>query len=198
MRTSLPGTVCGALLMATLLVWLGATPSQATVVYRGSDGQGATLFSDRPVPGGVRVELEPLSVVPLSRVAAPVSPATPAAAASGAPLVAPFIAYSRLHIASPRDEETLPSGAAGNVQVQLAIEPALDETHRLRLLVDGQAMAPAIHADTLRLTNLERGERVLQVELLDASGEVRQRSAPVTLYVQRASINLPQNPRSSH
>lgn len=194
MRTSLPGTVCAALLMATLLVWLGATPSQATVVYRGSDGQGATLFSDRPVPGGVRVELEPLSVVPLSRVAAPVSPATPAAAASGAPLVA----YSRLHIAAPRDEETLPSGAAGNMQVQLAIEPALDETHRLRLLVDGQAMAPAIHADTLRLTNLERGERVLQVELLDASGEVRQRSTPVTLYVQRASINLPQNPRSSH
>ncbi|MFC3284091.1 DUF4124 domain-containing protein [Litchfieldella rifensis] len=166
----------------------------ATTVYRSTDAQGNVVFSDQPDQGAEPVELEPLTVVP-SLEPDVVAPAGESRA--GAPrsdTAAPFMPYSVFRIASPSNEETLPTGYAGNVQVELRIEPELREDHQVRLLLDGEVSQSAMHTSAFMLTNLERGEHVLQAELLDTSGEVRHRSAPVTLYVQRASVNLPQNP----
>lgn len=104
--------------------------------------------------------------------------------------------YSTFRIASPQDQATLPTGAGGDVEVELEIEPELREEHRVRLLVDGEISQSAMYTEVIMLTNLNRGEHVLQAELLDAQGRVRHRSAPVTLHVQRASINMPANPNN--
>ena len=170
----------------------------ATTIYRTTDAQGNVTFTDRPDRGGEEVELAPLTVVPsrgevrrtepeeVERREAPRrDPQAPGQ---------PFMPYDRFRIVSPGHEETLPVGYAGDVEVELGIEPALREDHRVRLLVDGEVSQSAMHTSAFMLTGLYRGERVLQAELLDASGEVRHRSEPVTLYVQRASVNLPQNP----
>lgn len=104
--------------------------------------------------------------------------------------------YDVFAIASPEQETTLPTGAAGNAQVRLAIRPDLRDDHRVRLLVDGQVSQSAMHTDTFLLSNLNRGEHRVQAELLDASGAVRHRTSPLTLFVQRASVNLPSNPNN--
>ncbi|PAU77129.1 DUF4124 domain-containing protein [Halomonas salipaludis] len=183
-----------------LVALLGAASgAQATSIYRTTDAQGNVVFTDNPGRGGEEVELNPLSVVPSGqRAPAPPAPAetTRPSSASSESLSSPFMPYSTFRIASPRNEETLQTGEAGNLQVELGIEPALHEDHRVRLLVDGAVSQSALHGDVFMVGNLERGERVLQAELLDASGEVRHRSAPVTLYVQRASVHLPQNPNN--
>ncbi|SDM80213.1 protein of unknown function [Franzmannia pantelleriensis] len=187
---------CCVLLVALLSAASGA---QATSIYRTTDAQGNVVFTDNPERGGEQIELNPLTVVP-SGARTPAPQAAPEATApSSSPsesLSSPFMPYSTFRIASPRNEETLQTGAAGNLQVQLGIEPSLREDHRVRLLVDGAVSQSALHSDVFMIGNLERGERVLQAELLDARGEVRHRSAPVTLYVQRASVNLPQNPNN--
>ncbi|MDR5907542.1 DUF4124 domain-containing protein [Franzmannia qiaohouensis] len=196
MRVSPINAACCVLLVALLGAASGA---QATSIYRTTDAQGNVVFTDNPERGGEEVELNPLTVVPSgqrapapqSRPEASASPSSPSQAVSS-----PFMPYSTFRIAAPRNEETLQTGEAGNLQVELGIEPALREDHRVRLLVDGAVSQSAMHSDVFMLGNLERGERVLQAELLDASGEVRHRSAPVTLYVQRASVNLPQNPNN--
>ena len=46
------------------------------------------------------------------------------------------------------------------------------------------------------LSQLERGEHQIQAELLDAQGRVRLSTPAITLYVQRASVNLPANPNN--
>lgn len=172
---------------------LSVSLAQATPVYRSVDAQGNVTYSDRPV--GERVEVEPVTTVPSLS-----SPETPERAPAGvvprteAPRT--FTPYDRLHITAPADESTLPTGAAGDTQVSVALSPELHEGHRLRLLVDGEMRGAAQRATTFRLNDLVRGEHTLRVELIDAEGRVRQRSAPVTLYVHRASVYLPANPNN--
>lgn len=178
------------LLLLGICLPLAAT---ATTVYRSTDEQGNVVFSDRPEQGEP-VELEPLTVVPSSRPEAAVPSRDTQPGTPRSDIAAPFMPYSTFRIVSPDNEETLPTGYAGDVRIELGIEPELREDHRVRLLLDGEVSRPAMHTTAFMLTNLERGEHMLQAELLDASGEVRHRSAPVTLYVQRASVNLPQNP----
>lgn len=186
---------------ALAMVVLGLSLSlaaHAQTIYRTTDAQGNVVFTDNPEGGGEAVTLDPLTVVPSPGETAGMAPAVPGA--QGDPEAAatgqPFMPYDRFGILSPGQEETLPTGAAGNVQVTLGIQPELREDHRVRLLVDGRVSQSAMHTDTFLLNNLERGEHVLQAELLDGSGAVRHRSSPVTLYVQRASVNLPSNPNN--
>ncbi|MGM0981844.1 MAG: DUF4124 domain-containing protein [Pseudomonadota bacterium] len=177
--------------------------AQAQNIYRSTDAQGNVVFTDNPERGGEEVDLEPLTVVPSrGEVSEGEAPAVIDGGGSersdgrSAGSGQPFMPYDSFTILSPGQEETLPTGAAGNVQVALGIQPNLREDHRVRLLMDGQISQTAMHTDTFMLNNLNRGEHVLQAELLDASGAVRHRTSPVTLYVQRASVNLPQNPNN--
>ncbi|SFI03886.1 DUF4124 domain-containing protein [Modicisalibacter xianhensis] len=187
------------LLLGALLPWAGL---EAATVYRYVDEQGNVVFSDRPRANSERIKLEPLTVVPSLDVKAPAASTTPSDQAEQVPRRrtgesrpgAPFMPYSSFRIASPQDEATLQTGYGGNVQVELDIDPDLRQDHRVRLLVDGEISQSAMHTKAFMLTNLDRGEHILQAELLDASGQVRHRSAPVTLYVHRASVNSPANP----
>lgn len=185
-----------------LVLLLGVSISfatQAQTVYRTTDAQGNVIFTDDPDRGGEAYEPSRLTVVPsqVERVVGGMAPrveggGTPATASPGQP----FMPYDRFTITSPANQTTLPVGAGGSVQVDLGIEPALREDHRVRLLLDGRVSQSAMHTEAFMVTGIDRGEHVLQAELLDASGEVRHRTSPVTLFVQRASVNLPQNPNN--
>ncbi|HSP58219.1 MAG TPA: DUF4124 domain-containing protein [Halomonas sp.] len=172
----------------------------AQAIYRSTDAQGNVVFTDNPERGGEEVNLEPLTVVPSTGEVR--DQETEARVENGGTRVSregpgePFMPYDSFRITSPANEETLPTGAAGSLEVALGIEPPLREDHRVRLLVDDRVSQSAMHTEAFLLNDLTRGEHVLQAELIDGSGEVRHRSSPVTLYVQRASINLPQNPNN--
>lgn len=175
---------------------LGLSSAQAQTIYRTTDAQGNVVFTDNPARGGEEVQLEPLTVVP-GPESATLAPRERRDGEAARPAPGqPFMPYDRFSIVAPDDGSTLPTGAAGNVQVELGIQPALRDDHRVRLLLDGRISQSAMHTDTFLLNNLNRGEHTLQAELLDAGGAVRHRTEPVTLYVQRASVNLPQNPNN--
>ena len=186
-----------ALACVALGLMMATSSALATTIYRTTDAQGNVTFTDQPDRGGEEVELAPLTVVPSRGEVRRADPARAEGREAPRPARAPgqpFMPYDTFRIVSPGHEETLPTGYAGNVEVALAIDPALREDHRVRLLVDGEVSQSAMHTRAFMLTGLYRGAHVLQAELLDADGEVRHRTEPVTLYVQRASANLPQNP----
>ncbi|MBB3332162.1 hypothetical protein BDK63_003056 [Halomonas campaniensis] len=169
--------------------------AQAQTIYRTTDAQGNVIFTDNPERGGEQVELAPLTVVPstgeVRRGEAAPRVEGSGAAAVGAGPGQPFMPYDSFRILSPSHEQAFPVGAAGNVPVELGIEPELREDHRVRLLVDGRVSQSAMHTTAFMVANMNPGEHVLQAELLDAGGEVRHRSSPVTIYVQRANVNRP-------
>ncbi len=175
-----------------ILLWL-VVVNQAMggqILYRTTDARGHVFFTDDPARGGEPVELAPISVVP----ALPTSSTATRAASSDTDGDAPSRTYDVFTIAAPDDDTTLPTGFAGNVRVRLELRPALREGHGLRLLLDGDIVRPAAREPVIELVNLVRGEHRLQAELLDERGRVLRRTPEVTLHVQRASVNLPQNP----
>lgn len=181
-----------ALLMAGAL---GVSAAQATPVYRSVDAQGNVTFSDRPV--GEKVDVGTVNTIPGQPRETNDRRAPPDAAIEAeADAASSFTAYQRLTIAAPGNEATLPTGAAGDTKVRVAVTPELRETDKLRIVLDGEVSGPARHATTFSVTELVRGEHTLRAEVVDSEGRVRQRSAPVTLYVQRASVYLPANPNN--
>ncbi|RDB42548.1 DUF4124 domain-containing protein [Halomonas sp. DQ26W] len=176
--------------LLTMVGLLIATSALATTIYRTVDSQGNVIFTDSPDGGGEPVELTPLTVVPsrgLSGQAEPprVEGRTPRLSES---LGQPFMPYDAFRIVSPAHGADLAASYAGNVQVEIAIEPGLRPDHRVRLLVDGRVSQTAMHSTTFMLTDLDRGQYVIQAELLDASGEIRHRTQPVTLHIQRTPV----------
>ncbi|WP_239495401.1 DUF4124 domain-containing protein [Salinicola halophilus] len=162
----------------------------AASVYKHRAADGSVVFSDEP-QAGERVDLQPITVVDPERPAA-VSPSRP----DDTDTRSEAFEYARFAIASPSDEQTLPTGQAGNVQVQLDIDPALRQGDRVQLRVNGEVRQSPMHTRVFALTGLDRGEYRLVAELVDTGGQVRLATAPVTLYVQRASVNLPANPNN--
>ena len=172
--------------VAALLV---ALPALAAPVYRHVDANGNVVYSDEPGQGS-RIDLKPITVVDPAEVE---SRSRPAQSTTTSPSA---VDYDRFAITSPSNGETLPTGQGGNVQVQLAIEPELQPGDRVQLRVDGEVSQSPMHTSVFALSQLERGEHQIQAELLDAQGRVRLSTPAITLYVQRASVNLPANPNN--
>lgn len=179
-------------LMALAVMLTFSLAVQAGTIYRTTDARGNVAFTDNPDRGGEPVELAPVTVVSSGGDgrAGESSPRLEGRDAAGSP-GQPFMPYDRFRILSPDHEQVFPAGAAGNVAVELGIEPALREDHRVRLLVNGEVSQTAMHTEAFMLANMTPGDKVLQAELLDGSGEVRHRSSPVTIRVQRAGSSRP-------
>ncbi len=165
-----------------LLGLLAATGVQADA-YKWTDEDGIVHYSDRPHPGAQRVDLgESRSTRP---VAAP-SRFTQARAQPEPADVAPF-RYESLAVAAPAPEETL-WNIEGVLNVRLALRPALQPGHQVRLYFDGGTRM--VSGETFQIEEVWRGVHNIQAEVLDETGKLMIRSLPNRFYVQQNTVNI--------
>ena len=100
----------------------------------------------------------------------------------------PAPAYESVSIASPAAEETL-WNIGGQLTVQVAVQPGLQQGHRVRLFVDGRERL--FDTTTIELTEIYRGAHNLQAEIIDESGQMLVRSQAIRFYVQQSSVITP-------
>lgn len=168
-------------LLACLLLAL-ALPGSAQI-YKYTDSNGNTVFTNQP-PDGAAVEsvtLPPTNTVEMQ------TPSLPASDTRSSDQDA--AAYNRLQLSGIPDDEALRANN-GTFVVGVDIQPRLRSGHRLRLLLDGQPYGQPSNVPSLQLTNVDRGEHSLAVEVLQGDSVV-QRSPSVTFTVQRISLNSP-------
>ena len=91
----------------------------------------------------------------------------------------------------PANEATVFDNA-GNVEVKLALSPALDIAagDRIALLLDGQ-QAALQSATQFRLSAVVRGEHRLEARIVDRSGNTVIASAPLEFHLWQASRLFP-------
>jgi hypothetical protein len=167
------------LLLATWLV-IATIPASAQV-YKHVDEDGNITFTDQPPPNSTPVEISPLNTaVPPSRTAYPAAPSKVSEKAAGSDY--------KVSISSPADETIIPRGP-GNFSVSASVRPALATDHKLQLLVDGSAHGAAQKAPSWSLTNIFRGERVLEVAVVNNKDKQLAKSASIKVYVFRPSTN---------
>ncbi|MFG0723301.1 DUF4124 domain-containing protein [Pseudomonas sp. GLN_6] len=169
-------------LLICLLLGL-ALPASAQI-YKYTDANGNTVFTDQPPEGQAtqNVELPKTNSVTMAVPAAP-APSTPADSGTAA---AP---YSNLQLTGLPSDEALRANN-GTFTVDVAIEPRLASNHLLRLLLDGKPHGQLSNAPRLQVSNADRGEHSLAVEVLSA-GKPIQQSPTVTFTVQRVNTSSP-------
>lgn len=172
------------MLIVTLLIPMLSLAEGA--IYRTTDENGNMVFTDAPPAGSKQSEV--VTIQPINTTPAPeIRELTPAEheAAAGNKTAA---LGSIVTITKPRNNETIPSGP-GNFSTAVKVKPQLDKTQSLQLFLDGVPWGEPQRASTWSLSNIFRGEHELTVGIVDPAGTTVSLSEPVTVYVQRPTIN---------
>lgn len=170
-----------------LLLVLLALPlaGAAQTVYRTTDAQGNTVFTDKPPPGATATQ--PVEIPPTNTSTPTKMPATPAQAA--APVEEPEEETYSVAIVDPVNETSIPMGP-GSFSVSANVDPALAPGYRLQLSIDGTPHGgPQVDA-SWQLMYVYRGRHDLTVSVVDSANAVVAVSNPVTVYVHRPSKNF--------
>jgi len=166
-----------------VLLALFAANGALAQAYTWVDEDGVVHYSDRPEPGSKQIDLGQ-SRSP-RRAAAPESASAPAAAADDAATPAQPFSYETLEVSAPSPEETL-WNIEGVVNVSLALSPALQPGHQVRVYFDGAARM--VRGTSFQIEEVYRGVHNIQAEVLDDTGKLMIRSLPNRFYVQQNTV----------
>jgi len=148
--------------------------------YTWVDKDGVVHYSDRPQPGSKQIDLGQSK--PPRRAAAA---GTRAAAADDAETPAQPFSYETLEVGAPSAEETL-WNIEGVLDVTLALSPALQSGHQVRVYFDG--VARTVRGTSFQIEEVYRGVHNIQAEILDDTGKLMIRSLPNRFYVQQNTV----------
>lgn len=81
----------------------------------------------------------------------------------------------------------LPTGAAGSLNVNGVLSPGLQPGDTIELIDNGQRIKQG-QQTSFALEYLDRGEHQLQLQVVNAKGDVIISSNLVTVYIQRHSV----------
>jgi hypothetical protein len=179
--------------ISILLLVLLAKGVAANEIWRWVDENGVVQYSDRPRPGAERVDLRPVQSYQAPATPAPANPQASAGRDQDEKLDNP---YRRLSVLSPAAGETI-WNIGGQLNVELAVDPAVREAHALRVYLDGEQVDGVPPAQTqFTIGNVFRGERKLKASIVDEQGRELVSSGTVVFYVQQTSVNNPNNPNN--
>ena len=168
-------------LILTCLLLVLAVPASAQI-YKYTDANGNTVFTDQPPEGQAAQSIE----LPTTNTVEMSAPSVPPSGSREDERETP---YSTLQLTDLPSAEALRANN-GTFSVGVELQPRLATGHRLRLLLDGQPYGQPSNVPRLQLTNIDRGEHSLAVEVLSGDQPIQQ-SASVSFTVQRVNTGSP-------
>ena len=119
----------------------------------------------------------------------PPPPSTDTTANNNPPQQTQNADYTKLTITEPAENSTFRNNA-GQVNVKLELEPALQEGDVIAILLDGKEIGQG-KSTALALSNIDRGSHSLQAIVKNAQGNTLISATPVTFTLQRTSLLQP-------
>ena len=155
-------------------------------IYRSVDEEGNITLSSQPPPGskGSPVKLSPINTVDGSNSSNSTN-RTDSSAANEDEESNPN--YNSIDINQPEDGATIRNNS-GNVTITLALKPALQTSHTVHLMVDGDEIASGAFT-TFQLNNVDRGTHEVSAEVKDADGETLIKTDSISFSLLRAHVN---------
>jgi hypothetical protein len=171
--------------LTLLLVSIAATSMALATTYVRVEKDGSKTYSDRPLPGGQPVELQPAQTYSAPKSSSDSGSSSDLSAEQRALQGIDDFNYTSCTI-SPENDASFTNPE--NVTVQVSTEPGLRAGDSVNLVVDGKAADP--QATQFVLEPAERGTHTASATLRNAHGRVLC-SASVSFHVIRPSLNLP-------
>jgi hypothetical protein len=158
---------------------LAAFAVQAAVIYKWTDADGVTHYSDQAVPGAEKIYT---SAANINRSA---SPGPGAARATTAASARPAASGYQLTITSPANNQTFFNDDVA--PVHLDVQPALAPSQSITWRLNGKSLEQPPDAVSFSLQGLERGTYVLTAAVVDQQTGESQSSSSVTFYYKQPS-----------
>jgi hypothetical protein len=154
-----------------------APPVTTKKIYRSIGPDGSIVFSDVPTDGAEEVDLSQPTVVD--------APPPPEFVYTREKEAAPVDRYDMLAITSPGHDEAVRENA-GNVSVNVSMNPNLSGGDQVVLLLDGREVAAGTQT-TFRLQNVDRGTHQLRALVRGPDGSILKNSEAITFHLLRHS-----------
>ncbi|HHX34965.1 MAG TPA: DUF4124 domain-containing protein [Gammaproteobacteria bacterium] len=168
-------------LLGTLLLCCTYTASAAVYTY--IDANGERVYTDKP-PQHQRVER--IDIAPPNQLpAVPVIKPPPVYQDSAAPAA---LHYQILRILTPEPDATIRANDRQLI-VTVSSEPALQEGHRYRLLLDGQPVAEPSRSPVFPIKDIDRGTHRLAVEIINEHNAVLERTPAQPFHLRQITLN---------
>lgn len=168
-----------------VLLGLLLASGAGAATYKWVDKDGQVHYSDTPVEGAERVDLPELPTY--------AAPAVPAPRKSGEEKERPDARpeYGRFEFVSPKPDQVF-WNIAGELPVQLMLEPGLQNGDRINVYLDGKLTENSPTSSlSLTLTEVWRGEHSLRAVVVDAKGTARITAESGPFHVKQHSIQQP-------
>lgn len=163
------------------LLLSGATLAAHAGVYTYIDAEGNRVFTDQPPSENAqRLELAPSNEM-RGQATIPRPPPVSLTMEPKAP------AYDVLRILIPEPDVTI-RDVAGNLIVTATLEPALQEGHLFRLVMDGKVIGEASRSPVFPLENVDRGTHQIAIEVIDTTGRTLERTPSQPFHMKRISL----------
>jgi len=170
---------------SSLVILLGsllATTVAVATTYVRVEKDGTKTYSDRPIPGGTPIELEPAQTYS--------APSSSASSATGTPeqralAQAADFRYSGCAL-TPRYDETFHSPE--RVTVALELTPRLRPGDRVTLTLDGSPLGEGGTSATIEMP--DRGAHTVNAQVVEPSGRAVCQASTV-FHVMRPTLNSP-------
>jgi hypothetical protein len=169
-----------------ILLGLLAANGVLADAYTWTDEDGIVHYSDRPQPGAKRVALPESKSGSRAPVNRSTTTTTSGDADEAVEDAGPF-RYESLEVSAPAPEETL-WNIEGVLNVSLALSPALQPGHQVRVYFDGTPRM--VSGASFQIDEVFRGVHNIQAEVLDETGKLMIRSLPNRFYVQQNTVRI--------
>ena len=157
------------------------------VICKTVDAEGVVSYTDVPVEECA----EPVKLPDYSRYEPRPIPKTPNASsrpqATGDGSDAQFSGYRSIEIVQPEADGTVRSND-GIVPVSIALDPPLEEGHRIKLYIDGAAVRGEFDGTAIDLAGIERGTHSLRAVVSGAGGKRLGDSPTVRFTLRKTTI----------
>jgi hypothetical protein len=168
----------------TTLLLLSIAVSSTAAVYKWKKPDGSIIYSDQP-PSKDAAPAD-LPAVQEIKIVPPPSP-SPEESTPKRSSEPRTVEYTTLEITSPANDSTIRDNA-GNVSVNLDLEPALQEGDSVSVMLDGKEIGKG-RGTSVALSNVDRGTHTLQAVVKSASNSTRISSPSIIFHLQRISIS---------
>lgn len=170
-------------LFIAFMVLLIAAPCYAKKVYKYTDPNGKTIYSDEPIEGAKEITL------PKAQTYQSIPLANPGVEPKKAKADKKALPEYRVVIIEPDNDFVVNMGIT-ELEVKIFVEPELQEYHFIQLFMDDKPyMAP--QTDTLfKLSDLHRGTHTLKAKIVDRKqkNKVLKESESISVHVQRPML----------
>ena len=180
--------------LAWLLIACCFSLSAQAAIYTWTDEKGNVVYSDQPHEGAKKVTLPPDQSFSKGRdksaTGAANATATPSSPSATAPLPTTKLKrqYKSISITSPTDGATLRNNS-GDMTVTVSLDPALIKGDQIVVYLDGRAVGKPQTVPVFALTNVDRGEHKLKVEVIDSAGNKIGETEEITFFMHQAHLN---------